>query len=621
MPPRIPHYNRQVSRSGLPGVRASGRDHVSQARQQTAGIRAQGGRALEGVGQQVASAFAEQSEYAAKVRDEQEKAQLAKAYAEGARAKRSLLEDTNNGFLLMQGENALAERASVGTAYRAVLDQVRDGLPGDRAKKAFQQDYDRLLDGFETAADRHVSEQSIKLAEQATEAALSAATDDALSAARQRNYDLAQVAIGDGVLHLKERAKTLGWGSEATARAVRQFETKAHLGILDGMVDGSRITDARDYLEKVRDTLDEEMVAKSNIEKTINGALRMDDARNIADRLYSQAGGDPQKALAELEKMGIEDSAKRYEARRNILGRDNERRAMEDGHDRPLLDVLDLRMREGGGTGFQSKEYRKLNTGGKAQWRKMVLAEHRASRSARAELNRYQAELDRNAEADFRGRPVEERLGLDVDATYPDATKRQRDLIRERLNKDKEASSKASPMQTKAFESLIRERAERAQLRGIVGTKIEKGSDADVFLADMRDQFFAFMVENDRPPSPAETKAMAAEALAFGEIAGSGIIDEKDTRRFKARRQGKEFNDADFEQENRDLLVQLGHDPAELGAPPSSTEPPAAPTPAPPPRVPAGMVPVMLKDGTRRGVPSDRVADYLKAHEGSRVIQ
>lgn len=512
---------------------------------------------------------------AQKAHMEAEGAAINEAYAGLASAKQYWLDDPRDGLASRKGKAALAERNRFMDRFRQTAKEIRASLPSDRARAQFDGILAKEVVSFESSADNYVARETEELAQQALDGALSAARSDAAAAIKRKEYDKAEDAIGNGLGALDKRAKAQGWDESFAEKQRRDFETAARLGVVEAMLESGDHAAAAEYMETARVYMDEATIAKSGVDARIKAAAVDGNAKALADQIFEGAGGDVQGALQFAEPEDIPDPALRYAVRENILRRGREREEANRLHDAPLIDRLELGLREGKGAQFNSQEYESLTEGGKAQYRRMVTAEARAYRSARAETRRYQNEIDANADADYRGREVGQRVGLDLVATYPDATQRQRDLIRERQNKDKETLSKATPTDVRAFKTEVHRLATAAQLAGVKGSTVQKGSQADNFNAYMNEQFMAFIEQNERPPTIHEARQMAADALLYGEETNSGKAYDPDTRAFEARRKGKEFDPKDFEAENAELLKGLGLDA------PEGTEP-AAPAPLQP---------------------------------------
>lgn len=617
---RVPIYQRRVSQGALPTVRERGTDVASRATAQSARSLADVGRGVTQAGAGIASAVRDIGAAYEGVKVRAEDAALNEAYADLAAAKQHWLEDPEQGLASVRGKDAIERRREFTQSFAEAAKRIRDGdgdegqgLPSERVKEAFDRMLQRESLQFESSVDRYVARETEEVEQQALDAALSASRSEAIGATRRNEMGAAEDAIGKGLGALQSRAEALGWEPEFLGKQAREFETAARLGVLESMLDSGRSRDAAEYLAASRVYMDEATIQRSNIDAKIQAATVTNDAKTLADQLFVAAGNDAMHALEALQEIPAaqDNPSLRYETRQNILRLGQQKRQAESLHDEPLIDHLELGMREGRGAGFNTQEYKDLTEGGKAKYRRMAVANARASRAASSQARSYQREIDRDADAEYRGMPVEERATVNLRDAFPDASDRQVNLLRERQNKDKENLTKLKPADVKVFRSEVESISARAQLKGWQGTKVKKGSEADEFHAYMQDWFMQAYDEKGRPPTLDEARKAAAEALLYGEEPGTGIFDERDTRAFRAKRQGREFDPSDFEEENRQLLKQLGLDE------PENAPAPSKPTPT---SRPAGTVRVRKPDGSTGIIPSGKVDAFMRAFPGSEVV-
>jgi hypothetical protein len=321
--------------------------------------------ALVRLGQGVSSAAQGLTALAEKEKREQNDAAVLEAYSGLVEAKQSLIEDPENGLANKKGKDALAERDSTISYYKARAEAVRKGLANDEQRRAF----DRLAadDAAQVSSivDRHVAKEADALKQQAVDGALSNARNDAaimaatsfdaVSAAKNvtRSEDLTGAAV-------EIAAQQQGWDREYTESQKRKAVTELHQRVISTMLDGGRVEHAEEYLRLVRDRLDADMLEKSNLQEVVREAGQANRGA-IMGRTLAQTASvtvvrpwdpkatpiervDQAKALAALDRVNadsnLSESAKAA-AREQTLARVRESEAawgsmLDDTYDRAI---------------------------------------------------------------------------------------------------------------------------------------------------------------------------------------------------------------------------------------------------------------------------------------------
>ena len=341
MPIEIPRYEKRTTGRGgpVPGVRVQADLQEAQA---LSGV-AQSAGQFSKVGQQIA-AFGEQ------VREEQEKAASMEAYVKLNGGMARLLDDPETGYINAKGKEALKRRDGVLGAFDKEVEAITKGLGTDRMKANFQQMVDQQRNDFQKSVDRHASQESNALYKARFSAALTGT--QAKSFARvSRGEDLISPEsdirkdMTTGTTLIEGEGLRNGTDPLEIAKQRRAFTTKAHIDILDDLLNRGEAGQAKAYLDTYRDpeVIDEKALADAQIEARINAHSEEDAELNMAVGMYKSSQGDMGTFTAELEgkRNRGEISASSYDA---VLSRGLGMRKVEDqfidARDAPVLNEL-----------------------------------------------------------------------------------------------------------------------------------------------------------------------------------------------------------------------------------------------------------------------------------------
>jgi hypothetical protein len=517
---QIPIYQRKVEETGLPGYRQNVRDTASAA--------------LGDVGEGIARAAQGVGTVVAKVREEQDTAAVQTAYAELQNEKMDLLDNPETGLVSKRGHDAIAEAPNFVQDFDHRSGEIAKRLtPSQRAK--FEQILQRERLGVKSSVNSHLVRESEGLKKQALEGALAAAQSDAAGAARRGEYDKVQVAIMNGLGALDASSRGMDKGAADARR--RDFETAAHLGVIDAMLEQGRTVDAREYLTTTRGYMDESVIAKSNIEKRLEGASVRDRSRMLADSAWAATGGDPAKAAELVRDQGIDDTELFDETMQRLQRRGAEEAQARRQADSPRLGRLEQEIRTTGRFSRQTDDWILLSDEGKADALRIEKADQRERRQLGEKLRDMQREIDNDLEARFWAMEPDEMLAADLYRDeFADLSQRRRDVLTAKRRKAGKAIAKENGVPAQAFNAMI----DKSLIDAGVGVGTTKGRQMKAIL---KERYYDALASDD-------AKAVSEEAVdeifgkAYRKVMEEGFIYDSETTAIEAEVRGKKYKEA-----------------------------------------------------------------------------
>lgn len=204
-----------------------------------------------------------------------------------------------NGYLQLQGKDAVEARGDALAAIDANSKAVRTGIK-DRAVADLWKKQDAALTlAAQSELDAHYRQQRTKWEADTQEARADVLVSDLGRVAFGEGYDPAtgrlsreaertrsayQDAIG-------ELGRGLGWSPEQVEAARRRADTKAHQGVAEQLIDGERFDEADKFLESNKDRIDPTVQARL-------GKESRDGARRKAAELHTQAIAEKAQTFA-----------------------------------------------------------------------------------------------------------------------------------------------------------------------------------------------------------------------------------------------------------------------------------------------------------------------------------
>jgi hypothetical protein len=400
MPIKIPIYEQRAGYDALPGVRRQNVDQTSEAQ-------AQLGRAVGQIGETAGQGVALYE----RVRKSQNDAALDQAYTELSAAEQRLLEG-EGGFLGQQGQNAIGGSVVVMQQYEREVDTIRKGLGNDPARKAgFKSLSDNRRIKFRSLVDRHVASESAAVEERNYKATLATSIDNATAAAARGDPGGAVDELFMGFARIDDKAGKDGWDKDARKRAMTEFTTDGYLNVLDSLVKGGMLPEAREMFALHKDEIDAVALQNSRIEERLAAGEVQDTAVRMADQIFHQSQGDLGAAgglIREIDDPGLRDDVQRRIEHAIRVDQEVRRQRLL-----VALDKIHLRVLKDEVVTLNDDDVQQLPVEGQVQVAQWLAAEERESRPSSVAANRYQADVNRWAVNHARAKSLFEQAAMD----------------------------------------------------------------------------------------------------------------------------------------------------------------------------------------------------------------
>lgn len=215
---------------------------------------------------------------------------------------RKVLHDPQNGYLNMQGKDAVTMRED---AVKTVQQYVQDGasnLTNDMQRKVYMEVANRRAEMALQKIDVHASQQAMVFNKGETVSRMNSARKDAVA-----NVDdpIAFKTFKDTMIQeANEVARITGFGEDSdTAKALRLEQTTAlHSDVINDLVNNDRSDQAQKYFEKNVNEIDPEK--RDDLKKLLNISTVKEQSVDLARVLYTMhAGKDLTGTREELDQM------------------------------------------------------------------------------------------------------------------------------------------------------------------------------------------------------------------------------------------------------------------------------------------------------------------------------
>ncbi len=540
----------------------------------------------------IASGLGQVSQVATRIAEEkiqeQRRAQLQDAWTELG----SVRADIQSTARQQRGKDAL--QTDLAAQSEQLLNNAADTIQ-EKLPPALHDDFARIRRqhaiGLLDAVNEHVDKESQAYALHQYQGSLDLARnlgiDGAASASSGLAADAPQVLEARQSILNAVGTQTRTASPEAAAAERTLQLSHLHLAVLDRLTDQGRGQDAQAYLARFGPEIDGTLRGKSNIDKIVKAAGIKDQGRAEADRIWVQSEGDPAKAL-ELAR-GIPQTELADEVDRRLkehIGADHAARVAADA---PREGRLEQGIYQRFSLDRSSADYQKLSDEGKARVEAKFLAALRSNRAEASDERRRQADLDRQAEFNFRGLPLanapgQDMTSIDVDHSplFQDASPTKRLQIKNVFQKQAQAEwQRDQGVSIDNFKAKVNQVADGL---GYVGKSTQKVIARKTFVDFMLAERSRWMNENPGTkvgPPPEAVSKMFSEALRWGDQ--GGLHWSSNEYAYQATTAGHEFSTEGFEsdQPGAALLQRLGIAPNAPPAAPLAPRAPSAPRTAP----------------------------------------
>lgn len=334
-----------------------------------------------------------------------------------------------------RGRSAGAYSETAVASYKADLDNIEAEL-NPRQKLAWERTRKQEELGWSAEVNAHVARESESYAAEAYKAMQENADQDAARFAAAGAMDELAATYKKKAAALAARAAHEGWGDEQVGKETRAEMTGFHAAAVVAILAAGDTAGAREYLKavsakemdiSVRERLADRIKKKGvktmamHIADGIVTAVNLDAGPwefNLAGMLEAARNNKTLRGDAEMMDLVIAD----------IRDRNAANEASKDANDGEKLGRLrqglhDPRNPNRLSIPWASDDFQGMTGDGRARY----LAEVEAERDQATAKGRERAE--RNW-WDFMSRPLEDRLGVDVDKAYPNSPKAERDKMR-----------------------------------------------------------------------------------------------------------------------------------------------------------------------------------------------
>jgi hypothetical protein len=339
--------------------------------------------------------------------------------------------------------------------------------------------------------------------------------------------DLVDEEVGKGYGAIDRRAAILGMDDEAAEQHRRQFATQVHLGVITHLLESGQTAEAFGHLTAVRGELDAVGLAKSGVEKQIAAAGKRDEARDIADKVWGMADGDPKRAAELVRARGIKDTALLDDVMERVRGYAGQAAQFRREADSPRLGRLEQKLLQPGGRFSENDEdFVQLSDEGKADALRLRKAEMNRRRESGASARREQMERDRYFAAlfdglDMVGEQGQDKVSVNVDdlARQYNASPTAMELVRGKQKGAQTNVAKDQGVAAGEFRALLDDHLRDA---GVVD---KKQTDAIRKFANSRYARWSQEPKNAGiPPPPSVVDEWMTQWFLKGTVKGSGVF-------------------------------------------------------------------------------------------------
>ena len=435
-------YERRTGEAALPGVR-----------QRLSANPEAFGAGFAQAGRQVASAVGEVGAAIERIKAKQDSA-IAMDF--GARAN-ELDQQFMKEMLENDGENGLKWSEKAADRYAKELEKHFAALPGDRNRDALRAMRDNRITAFRQSLARYVNTNSELVRKQKFDGLMSSSIASATTAARLGD----RWKVGDAIKQMEasvdDFASKSGLPKEAAEKMKREALAPLVSSVVDELISKGSIDNAKTMFADMRDRIPK--AAQDNIKEALAAATENNFVGDLALSLEKKHSSEDyfnlESAIEELDAQVIAGkiSTKQRDAAVAKLStakanRDKARTAA----DAPALDYFLTQIYDGKKIDRTSQIYMRLSLEGK---RKIAKAEY----LDRKENQKIAAQYGLAAIDEYRSRPFQERVNVDVDRDEPfaSAPKKHRARIKAMQRVDKDKDGQTSEAYTDTYTSAFRD--------------------------------------------------------------------------------------------------------------------------------------------------------------------
>lgn len=315
----------------LPGVRKTAAETPASLGAGVAQAEGQQADVLAGIGRQgMQIAASEYEKLQQQSRDDADQAARLDWQNKLANFEKDTINDPEHGVLTVNGIDAMGLPPRVTDAYNKLADSIASVLSNDRQRMAFAKDRQERGQSIDLQVLRHVDQQVKTYHANELDATVKGAQELAISKAQDPHGAGLELQRGADAL-VTSGPKLFGWGPEETRQKVQDFYSRAHVGIVENLIDNQKIDAARLYYQDAKDGINGDQ--RGRLEKALELAGTTQAGLDTATTIWQQLGPKDDDApinLDQMENAALDKFKNQPEAYRATVGFLREKKAAVD---------------------------------------------------------------------------------------------------------------------------------------------------------------------------------------------------------------------------------------------------------------------------------------------------